>query len=489
VSRTVDGVYQCVVKNEFKSVKSSPAQLTVLYFDHVILENSPRLTLEVGRKGVIDCKAEAVPPPNELLLSLGNVPFLSSRNASLDGSSLGTVTVKRLQHLRFEFRTSREWNGTVTCFGESEVGSDEDTMIIIVQTPPGPPESCASEAYPYSVSYSFQLGDDGQSPPITHVTLSCYKVSRDGELDTSGVYNQTTRKFDSPNCTIDVLSGLIPGTEYHCRLYARNSVGESQPSDSFDISTKNAGPATPVLDGLATDRTEESLQVHWNVDYLGGQPITYTVKFGTDRNSLDRSESKGPTTEVQGSHELTRLTRGTRYFVQIVAGNELGNNESTIRSYTTLCIPPTPSDVRVSTDEVDEPHTSIRILVSLPEDTYCGAIANYIVKDSSGSNWPFTTIATMQDQDVVLLVSGLAAETTYTLTVSFNNTNGTVSSASNSVTFTTSEIALPTEPIRDGQLIIDDICVIYNMLCHFSDDDDDDDDVLKPKLFPTVNVQ
>ena len=108
--------------------------------------------------------------------------------------------------------------------------------------PPAPPKLCVNETKPstHSIKYSFQLGDDGQSA-ITQVTVSCYKVKSDNALDTSVEYKQTTREFDSPNCTITEVFGLIPGTKYGCELQARNGVVVSEPSDRFDRTTVKAG--------------------------------------------------------------------------------------------------------------------------------------------------------------------------------------------------------------------------------------------------------
>ena len=114
--------------------------------------------------------------------------------------------------------------------------------LFVSIAPPAPPKFCVNgtKRSTHSIKYSFQLGYDGQSP-ITEVTVSCYKVKSDNALDTSVEYKQTTSEFNSPNCTISEVFGLIPGTEYGCMLRARNGVDLSDPSDRFDQTTVTAG--------------------------------------------------------------------------------------------------------------------------------------------------------------------------------------------------------------------------------------------------------
>ena len=99
-------------------------------------------------------------------------------------------------------------------------------------------------------------------------------------------------------------------------------------------------PAKPVLNPIAMEIKEESLEVQWTVAYNGGEPITeYIIHWGTHPDRLvSKEEIKNPSSQTQGTQEVTGLKGGTEYFVQIEAKNDVGSNKSLPQSYTTdLC--------------------------------------------------------------------------------------------------------------------------------------------------------
>jgi hypothetical protein len=443
INRTDEGNYSCIVKNEFRSVESSPALLTVHYFGPITIKDSPRLTIKEGVMGIIDCKVEAVPTPTELVLSRNDIPFLSSSNMALNGKGLGTFTVRTPHNLKFEFTAAPEWNGTVTCSGSNSAGNAESALIIIFQTPPAPPKLCVNETKPstHSIIYSFQLGNNGQSP-ITEVLVLCYKVKDDNELDISSEFKQNATKFNSRNCNIDEVFGLIPGTKYGCQLQAKNDVGSSNLTDRFDGTTIDAEPAKPILNPIAVETKEISLKVKWTVEYNGGKPIEeYIVYWGTDSNSLgSKKVIENPASQTQGMHSITGLQEGTMYFVQIEAKNSVGSNKSEATSYRTRsCVPPKPIIVTSTTERLDATYTMIKLVMVLPaEGTLCSPVVDYVVEDSTtGEIFSFGHI--INDNVVTITVSGLKEGTETQLTVSFKNAYGNVGPASVPVKVTTEE--------------------------------------------------
>lgn len=107
---------------------------------------------------------------------------------------------------------------------------------------PAAPMLCVNDTMPstHSLRYSFVLGDDGNSP-ITQVTISCYEVKINDQLDTSNDYRRTSSDFASSGCTSDEVTGLSPGTKYGCQLYAANDVGNSGGGERFDYTTAATG--------------------------------------------------------------------------------------------------------------------------------------------------------------------------------------------------------------------------------------------------------
>ena len=112
-------------------------------------------------------------------------------------------------------------------------------LLIHYPVPPAAPIVNLDGMVPstYSMRYSWILGDDGHSP-ITDINIMCYDTTLQAPYSYS-----TTNVYSSAA----VLVGLIPGSTYYCSLIASNKVGESTPSDSFNITTLSAGQKMPIL--------------------------------------------------------------------------------------------------------------------------------------------------------------------------------------------------------------------------------------------------
>ena len=86
--------------------------------------------------------------------------------------------------------------------------------------------------------------------------------------------------------------------------------------------------------------------------------------------------------------------------------------------------------------EVDNPSTTVKLSVTVPDDKGCGEITNYIVTDVAGEELTSKIVA-RGDGKVTLEVSGLEADKEYRLLVSVSNSNGDKSPASAALTIKT----------------------------------------------------
>ena len=87
--------------------------------------------------------------------------------------------------------------------------------------------------------------------------------------------------------------------------------------------------------------------------------------------------------------------------------------------------------------EVDNPSTTVKLSVTIPDDKGCGEITNYIVTDATTGEELTSVIVARHDGKVTVEVSGLEADKEYQLQVSVSNSNGDNSPASAAVTIKT----------------------------------------------------
>ena len=106
-----------------------------------------------------------------------------------------------------------------------------------------------------------------------------------------------------------------------------------------------AAPAKSVLNVKPISRNETSVTIHWNVDYSGGHVITqYTIRWRSAASTASLHEAKVPVpsrdglvNQQHGTWMLTGLNKGTNYFFEIEAMNDVGLNTSDVVKYTTSC--------------------------------------------------------------------------------------------------------------------------------------------------------
>ncbi len=136
------------------------------------------------------------------------------------------------------------------------------------------------------------------------------------------------------------ITGLTPGTPYHVRAYATNSVGTSY-GDEQPFTT----PTTPTLTTTAASSiTSTTAGSGGNVTSDGGDPVTARgVCWSTSPNP---TTSDGHTTDGSGTggftSNITGLTPGTPYHVRAYATNSVGTSYGNDLNFTTPTLPTSP---------------------------------------------------------------------------------------------------------------------------------------------------
>ena len=189
--------------------------------------------------------------------------------------------------------------------------------------------------------------------------------------------------------TAYVHTGLEPGTTRHYRVYAINSVGESDPSNVVNATTAfTAPPEAPAnLQAQASGRTAISLS--WTAPSdNGGATITgYQIELSTDAGS-NWSDLVANTESSATTYTHTGLLPATTYHYRISAINAAGTgNPSNIVNATTdaASVPDAPTGLTATASG----STQIHLSWTAPSNDGGAAISGYriVMSTDAGANW------------------------------------------------------------------------------------------------------
>ncbi len=224
-------------------------------------------------------------------------------------------------------------------------------------------------------------------------------------------YKVQYRKTGAPSWTTSSALGTSPlsyeigsltnGTEYEVQVQATNAVGDSPWSDSAK-DTPRTVPAKPAAPSLSSGNAK--LNASWSAPNDGGSDITgYTVRYKkTSDTNWTTSSSQTDT-----SYEITTLTNGTEYEVQVQATNALGDSGwSDSAKDTPEAVPDAPTAPTLSASD-----TKIDASWSAPSDGG-SEITGYTVryKKTSDANWTTSSSQTGTSYEITTLTNGTEYE-------------------------------------------------------------------------------
>jgi plastocyanin len=226
--------------------------------------------------------------------------------------------------------------GTYTFY--CTVHGPEMTETITVTTPGAPTASTglASSIGETEATLQGSVNSDGNATTyfFEYGKTESYETSTSEESAGAG---STGKAVSVP------VGSLTPGTIYHYRLVAKNSVETVFGADrTFTTSSPPAEPSatTDVASGLG--ETEATLQ---GAVGPNGEATTYffewgpTSQYGQLTGELPAGEDH--TVHSESAH-LSGLAAGTVYHYRIVAKNPLGTMEGADQTFTTASTPPSP---------------------------------------------------------------------------------------------------------------------------------------------------
>ena len=189
------------------------------------------------------------------------------------------------------------------------------------------------------------------------------------------------------------------------KLILKNVAGTAEAS--FDVNVQNV--PQPVRNLKIDDIHAESARVTWEVPLEdGGLPITgYYVEYRDQRRSqFVRSERIHADTF---NYELTRLTKGSKYTVRVIAENKLGQSEPTelIEPFVAknpFDVPSAPRELKVT----GVTRSTCQLQWLPPSNDGGAAIQGYIVERQTEKRWirALPTIVQGTTVELVDLIEG-----------------------------------------------------------------------------------
>ena len=213
---------------------------------------------------------------------------------------------------------------------------------------------------------------------------------------TDGTTWTTTASVGASTLTRDI-TGLTNGTKYQVQVQATNHAGASGWSDTAKAAPRTV-PATPAAPTLAAGH--EKLAVTWTAPSNGGSAITgYKVRHSTDGTTWTTTAKLGTSL----SYDITGLTNGTEYQVQVQAVNTAGSGSwSDSTTATPRTFPGKPDAPTLAAG-----NQKLAVTWTAPTNTGGSAITGYNIRHSTdGTTWTTAAAGTTLSHNITGLTNG-----------------------------------------------------------------------------------
>ncbi|KAK6619885.1 hypothetical protein RUM44_006285 [Polyplax serrata] len=344
-----EGFYMCAVHNGIGAGKSKFIHLKV----HAGPKFQQRSRQEVGRKGEevhLRCEATGDLPMQIVWKQRGNIisPGHNERfrltNNTLTKGILSELSIQDVQHGD---------RGEYICEASNAYGQDHMSILLLVQEPPSSPKNL------HTATQTSRTITVSWPPPLTSgdAKIMSYKLQYKEARDVWHEHN--AQKTVSGEETVVVVTNLKPATSYHFRLYAENQLGTSEPSDVLQAATEGEPPNGPPQQVSVEAVAPTILRLIWNPpekSLWNGEILGYNI--GIKRMKSENEEFNwthvGESSGLPGDHQLTGLSKFTKYLIILRAVNEKGEG------------PPSEPVVGETMEDVPSGH---------PQDVQCSSLS------------------------------------------------------------------------------------------------------------------
>ncbi|XP_055975300.1 cell adhesion molecule DSCAM isoform X1 [Sorex fumeus] len=321
------GYYLCKVSNDVGADVSKSMYLTVKI--PAMITSYPNTTLATqGQKKEMSCTAHGEKPiivrweKEDRIINPEMARYLVSTK------EVGEEVISTLQILP----TVREDSGFFSCHAINSYGEDRGIIQLTVQEPPDPPEIEIKDVRARTITLRWTMGFDGNSP-ITGYDIEC--------KNKSDSWDSAQRTKDvSPQLNSATIIDIHPSSTYSIRMYAKNRIGKSEPSNELSITADEAAPDGPPQEVHLEPISSQSIRVTWKAPkkhlqngIIRGYQIGYR-EYSTGGNFQFNIVSIDTTGDSE-IYTLDNLNKFTQYGLVVQACNRAGTGPSSQEIITT----------------------------------------------------------------------------------------------------------------------------------------------------------
>jgi hypothetical protein len=300
-----------------------------------------------------------------------------------------------------------------------------DVSFLIDADVPGPPRSVEVDLNDADALVHFDPPESDGGADIVGYTATCSPVG--------GGDDRVASDTDAPI----TVTGLVPGVEYQCRVFATNAAGDGPAADADGTVVSTLVPGAPVLVGVTAGDAEVIVAFGAPVDDGGSAVTGYTASCAPVGGG-----AVGSATGAASPLIVSSLVNGTAYTCTVLATNAVGDSPASDTSspVTPLTIPGAPTSA-----DATRGNAQASVVFSAPVDDGGSAVTGYTASCApvgGGAAGSGTGVASP------LTVSSLVNGTAYTCTVVATNAagDGPSSDPSNAIT----PAAAPGAPVLVG---------------------------------------
>ncbi|KAL1266336.1 hypothetical protein QQF64_002011 [Cirrhinus molitorella] len=316
------GYYLCKVSNDVGADVSKSMYLNVKI--PAMITSYPNNSLATkGEKIEMSCKAHGEKP----IMVRWEKEVEKEKQSHMINPDMWrhTVTVKNVgdevvSTLQI-YPTMREDSGFFSCHAINSYGEDRGILQLTVQEPPEPPKVEIREVKERTIALRWTMGFDGNSP-ITGYDIECKNKTE--------TWERARRTRDvSPTLNQATIIELHPSSTYNIRMFAKNHIGDSEPSNELTVTTDEADPEGPPQDVTLEAITSQSIKVTWKAPLkhlqngvIRGYQVCHREHSinGSHQFVCISMEATGETESLS----LNNLKKFTEYEVVVQASNSAG---------------------------------------------------------------------------------------------------------------------------------------------------------------------
>lgn len=324
----------------------------------------------------------------------------------------------------------------INAIGQSESSAEAVATPTSSSVPPEnivpniPTNLDAVDIAPTKVELTWTKPGTNNGPPITGYKIEVKK----GSGSFVALVNNT-----SSTVTTHVHQNATTGTSHTYRVFAINSVGQSNPSNTATATpTQNSSPPQKSIPPNSPTNlviaiiSPSELALSWNAPQDNNSPPVIGYKIESKKANEDFSvlvANNGPTT----SYRHSGLSEGTTYTYRISAINSVGTSSPSSEASGK------PQHTVVPTNLVAKPVSPTQVKLSwiAPSQTYGMPIRSYLIQEKIATD-TFQTIGETQSTETTYSLSNLKTGKTYTFVVFAKYSLGS-SDISNEATATPNE--------------------------------------------------